>query len=99
MQAEIIKLGRELNFTNAAAVKQEIESCLAGGREPVLDAAALQKVDTAGLQMLMSLRQFLETNQRELKWQTHSPVIESAASLIGVSFDMPSEAEQGFGFF
>ena len=99
MHTEIIKLGRELNVKTVAAVKAQIETCLAGGQELVLDAAALQKIDAAGLQMLLSLRHFLQNNQSELRWQTHSSVIESAASLIGVGFDMPSEAEQGFGFF
>ena len=72
-----------------------------------IDAAALRKIDSAGLQMLYSLQKTLKKNGASINWKQESDVIKTAADIIEMDFvavpDQKSiaeiEAEQGFGFF
>ncbi len=95
----LISLGSALTIKNIVEFKQTVDAGLALNGDITLDSAELQKIDSAGLQLLFSLQKSLRKTGQELLWADRNPMIESAASLIGLSELTSDGASQGFGFF
>ena len=101
---EFLKLGCELTIRNVAEFKQQVEASLASEIEIKLDPSELQKIDASGLQMLYSLQKTLAKSSQQLCWSSRSPILDSAATLIGMgeltnATKALSGQDQGFGFF
>ncbi len=79
-----ISLGRALTIKTVAEIKQCIDENLALNGDIRLDSTELQKIDTAGLQLLFSLQKSLNDDGQNLTWANKNSAIESAASLIGL---------------
>jgi len=97
-------MGSELTIKNIASFKQCIDESLAQEMEIRLDSSDLQKIDTAGLQLLFCLQKSLRKSGHQIDWVSKSEVVESASKIIGIEilFDNASESieqDQGFGFF
>lgn len=97
--ATIISIGSSLTIKTIAELKQQLDESLAENVDITLDSAELQKIDTAGLQLLFSLQNSLQHTGQQLLWANKNPMIESAAKLIGLSELIGDAESQGFGFF
>lgn len=80
----VLSLGDALTVKNVAECKKQITEYLARNSEITLESADLQKVDTAGLQLLFSLQKSLAISQQRIIWKDANPVIESASRLTGL---------------
>jgi len=101
---DLLVLDSELTIKNIANFKHLIDDHLSQHAEIRLDASGLQKIDTAGLQLLFSLQKSLRNSGRQIEWAHQSDVIVSATKIVGMEAllesDMASiEQDQGFGFF
>lgn len=97
---DVISLGTELTIKSVASCKAQIERTLGQGFEVKISAAKLQKIDTAGLQLLYSLKKTLQKSAQVIQWESTNPVINRAANRIGLQ-DIYEDPQQdaGYGFF
>ncbi len=95
----VVSLGNSLTLKTVSEFKQCIEKKLANSGSVTLDPTDLQKIDTAGLQLLYSLQQSLEKTGQSLSWTSKNFTIESAAGLIGLPDLCDNTMTAGFGFF
>jgi ABC-type transporter Mla MlaB component len=97
---KVIDLGAELNIRTVADCKARIQHAMNEDEDIKLDAANLQKIDTAGLQMLLSLRQSLKASSRSIQWQSFNELIDESAAMIGLpSLCVDDDSGKAFGFF
>ncbi|MCP4433322.1 MAG: STAS domain-containing protein [Gammaproteobacteria bacterium] len=96
--AEVVSLGETLTVKTVAECKKNIVDSMTKNAEITLDSASLQKIDTAGLQLLLSLQKSLALTQQQINWKNRNPVIDSAARLTGMT-EIIEEASTGYGFF
>lgn len=96
---DAINLGVELTIRSIAECKALIDEQYSSGESVKLDAAELQKIDSAGLQMIYSLKKTLEKNHRNLEWLNISQVINDGAGALGLPGLCNEQASSGFGFF
>jgi len=100
----VIHLGTELAIRNVQQAHALIAEALSGGFDLRIDAGDLQKIDSAGLQMIYSLRMTLEKTGQSIRWERGSALIDSRAAelglppLVGESADA-TEDNAGYGFF
>jgi len=97
----VIELGAECSVRTIADIQARFQQHLNEHGELCLNPAALQKIDTAGLQLLHALRLHLKSQGKDLQWSQGSSVLEDAAKLLAVEdFGCGGDpADQGFGFF
>jgi len=99
--SNIIHLGADLTIRSVAACKMLIEQNLSGGFDIRLAAGELQKIDSAGLQLLYSLKMTLQKTSQTIFWESTNSIINDAAKLIGMPAlcDADEESDPGYGFF
>ncbi len=93
-----IDLGTELTIRSVATCKGLIEEKLANGFDVRLSAANLQKIDTAGLQLLYSLKMTLNKTGQTIHWESGHSLINESAALIGLPALCDSDDDPGYGF-
>lgn len=100
---ELLSMGSELTIRNVATFKEKLDASLANQKDIMLDSAELQKIDSSGLQLLYSLHKNLGESGRKINWASKNPVINSAASVLGLDELLQTSTfdsqDQGFGFF
>jgi len=98
--SNIISLGAELTIRSVSTFKALIDESLSNGFDIKLAAGELQKIDTAGLQLLLSLKNTLDKTAQSIHWENSNSVINEAAKIIGLpNLVESSEVDQSFGFF
>jgi len=97
--ADVINLGPELSIKTVAELKSSIEPFYASHANISLDASELQKIDTAGLQLLFSLKQSLDRRQQKINWVHSNAIINQAAEIIGMEALADEVEAANFGFF
>lgn len=97
---QVIGLGAELTIRSVREIKAMIDTRLQSGFDINLDAQALQKIDTAGVQMIYSLFKTLQKRSQVIHWQGVSPLINQAATKLGLPALVEEASDDpGFGFF
>ena len=87
----MLKLEAQCTLRESIAFKAALLEQLELGRDVVLDAGSVSKVDTAGLQLLVAFVRQLRAGGRTLSWQAVTPELQRAAAqldlldLIGIS--------------
>lgn len=95
-----IDLGSDLTIRTVAQIKSAIDYKLQQGTDIQLSAQSLQKIDTAGLQLIYSLVQTLEKSSSQIHWSGTSDLINDAAQQLGLpELIQSSTQDDGFGFF
>ena len=91
--AVVVRLPPDCRLAAQAALKRELQEVLYHG-EIVLDVACLERVDTAALQLLVLFRRELESQGGTLRWRGASPILDEAASLLGLEqlLNLPARA-------
>ncbi len=101
----VIHLGAELGIRSVQQAHGLIAESLAQGFDPRLDAGDLQKIDSAGLQMIYSLRMSVEKTGQPIIWTRSSPLIDRRAAELGLppltgdADGTSDDGDAGFGFF
>ncbi len=95
-----IDLGAELTIRSIAKRKAMIDLALATGQDIRIDISQLQKIDSAGVQMIYSLLQTLQQTSQVVYWVGSNSMINDASSLLGMpSLIDDQQATEAFGFF
>lgn len=79
----VVRLPADCRLAAQAALKAQLQDVLGHG-EIVLDVAALERVDTAALQLLVLFRRELERQGGTLGWRGENAVLGEAAGLLGL---------------
>ncbi len=79
-----VTLGERLTIESAAELRERLQTVLGDGASLRIDAHAVERVDTAGLQVLASLQKTLEARGGGLKWEGFSEEMLDALELAGM---------------
>jgi ABC-type transporter Mla MlaB component len=71
--------------SDAATLKESLASLLDEPLAVTLDISALQRIDTAGVQLITAFIRERATRGRAVEWQGSAPVLQSAAQLLGLT--------------
>lgn len=85
---QILALPAQLDIAHAGELKQTLDAALAAKSPLILDAAAVEQVDTAGLQLLLAFQR-----ARAVHWRDAAPALRDAAALAGLSAALALEPE------
>lgn len=79
-----VTLPADFRIAAQAAFKQQLLGAL-DHDAIVLDGGAVERVDTAALQLLVVFQRELDARQRAPTWQSASPVLTEAADVLGLT--------------
>ncbi|OOF26131.1 hypothetical protein BZJ19_06240 [Salinivibrio proteolyticus] len=75
-----ITLGESLDITQIQSIKEEIANKIGDEKQCILDAGSVNRIDGAGLQLLLCLVR----TQEQLQWQNVSESLYGAAQTAGM---------------
>ena len=79
-----VTLGERLTIESAAELRERLQAVLGDGASLRIDAHAVERVDTAGLQVLASLQKTLQARGGGLQWEGFSDEMLDALELAGM---------------
>jgi ABC-type transporter Mla MlaB component len=87
-------LAAECTVAQADSLKSELERRLQEAEPVTLDVSALQRIDTAGLQLLAAFVRDRRTAGRAVTWRGQACALTTAAGLLGLRdmLELPREA-------
>lgn len=88
MASEVVRCGDVLDISVVTERLAEFRDVLENQKEIELSAGELQRIDGAGIQILVALFRQAEQEQKEISWKDTSDSLLSAASLLGVSEEL-----------
>jgi phospholipid transport system transporter-binding protein len=88
-------LAADCTVVQADTLKSELVRRVAQPRPVALDVSALQRIDTAGLQLLAAFVRDRRTAGRAVAWHGRSPALEAAAGLLGLNDMLELAGEVG----
>ena len=71
--------------SDASALKERLAGLLDEPLPVTLDIASLQRIDTAGLQVITAFVRERAVHGRLVEWQGSAPVLVTAAQLLGLT--------------
>jgi anti-anti-sigma regulatory factor len=77
----------DLTIENAEDLRQFLVAALERSSEPALDFSAVRDCDTAGLQLICSLRKTATERGQQLRITAISPLVQAAAAEIGLPME------------
>lgn len=80
-----IDCGARLSIDQAESLYQKFEAALLTGADLSLNAGQVQFCDTAGLQMIISLKKTLAQTGNDIAWEETSDNLKETASYLGLS--------------
>jgi ABC-type transporter Mla MlaB component len=83
-----LSLGASLSILQASKLHQRLGISLEKSSTIELKADKVQKVDSAGLQLILSLKKEVDTCGGELSWKNPSIALLEAARLLGLFEDL-----------
>lgn len=78
-------IAAECTVADAGALKSGLAKLLDAPGVITLDIAAVQRIDTAGLQVIATFVRERESLGREVEWRGAAPALTAAAKLLGLS--------------
>ncbi|WP_018691363.1 STAS domain-containing protein [Algicola sagamiensis] len=81
----MLELPEKLIIQEIEDIYQSLLEAQESTDELCLDGHAVTKADTAAIQLLCSLKQHLESQNKTLKWQAPSEMLIESATLLGMS--------------
>ena len=92
-----VKITGELSIRNVAELHQRLGESLGRGPDLVLDFTQVESCDTAGLQLICSLRKTAVQRGLRFRVATMSPAIEATAAALGFALQKSTVAERAGG--
>lgn len=93
--APTLVLSAECTVAEADSLKSALLRLLEEARPVTLEVGALQRIDTAALQLLAAFVRDRRTTGRRIAWRGCAPALDSAAALLGLSGMLELPAEHG----
>lgn len=90
-----LALAAECTVAGAEALQAGLSRLLEEPRPVTLDVTAMQRVDTAGLQLLAAFVRDRRIAGRSVEWRGQAPALQAAASLLGVCGLLELPIEEG----
>jgi len=86
----------ECTVADASSLKTGLAKLLVESGTVTLDISAVQRIDTAGLQVIATFVRERELHGRQVQWRGHAPALSAAAQLLGLSalLKLPTAAGQ-----
>lgn len=88
-----VELGEKLTIANVHEQHINWRQYFASDDDLMVDAGNLKSVDSAGLQMLLVLKQSVERRSRSFSWSTVSDEMRAIAALVGLVADLELDNE------
>lgn len=91
-----LRLAADCTVAEADALKSELAARLQASEPVTVDVSALQRIDTAGLQLLAAFVRDRRTAGRAVTWRGRAAALDAAASLLGLRdmLELPGESGQ-----
>lgn len=85
----------ECTVADAGALKTSLAKLLDNSDTVTLDISAVQRIDTAGLQVIATFVRERESHGRQVQWRGDAPAMLAAAKLLGLSdlLKLPAAAQ------
>jgi len=80
-----LALAAECTVSDAGSLKESLAALLNEPQAVTLDVTALQRIDTAGLQLITAFVRERAGHGRPVEWQGTAPVLATAAQLLGLT--------------
>lgn len=93
--AASLALAAECTLAEADSLKADLMRLLVDSRAVSLDVSELQRIDTAGLQLLAAFVRDRRTAGRRTQWLGQAPALEAAADLLGLRSMLELPGEDG----
>jgi anti-anti-sigma regulatory factor len=77
-------MDRQCTVREAEAFKLALHAAEDSSGDFVIDAGAVERIDTAGLQLLLGLTARLRLMERRLVWSSVSPALRNGARQLGL---------------
>jgi anti-anti-sigma regulatory factor len=77
-------IAAECTVADASSLKSGLAKLLEESDSVTLDISAVQRIDTAGLQVIAAFIRERESQGRQVQWRGHAPTVEAAARLLGL---------------
>lgn len=86
----------DCTVADASSLKTGLSKLLEESGIVTLEIGAVQRIDTAGLQVIATFIRERESHGRQVQWRGHAPALSAAAKLLGLSalLKLPTPAEQ-----
>jgi ABC-type transporter Mla MlaB component len=84
-EGDTFALAAECTVADAGSLKSGLAKLLDAAGTVALDISAVQRIDTAGLQVLTAFVLDRMVLDRDVEWVGHAPVLTAAATLLGVN--------------
>jgi phospholipid transport system transporter-binding protein len=78
-------LSADCTVAKSGALKSALLEVLDESTPVTLDIASVQRIDTAGMQLIAAFVRERESHGRKVEWRGSAPAFASAASLLGVA--------------
>jgi ABC-type transporter Mla MlaB component len=78
-------IAAECTVADAGALKSGLTKLLGAEGAVTLDIGAVQRIDTAGLQVIATFVRERESQGRQVQWRGDAPALAAAAKLLGLS--------------
>lgn len=82
--SHIFHMDKQCTVREAEAFKVALQAAEDSSGDFVVDAAALERIDTAGLQLLLGFTARLKLMERRLVWGAVSPALRAGAKQLGL---------------
>jgi ABC-type transporter Mla MlaB component len=91
---DLLHLAAECTVAQAETLKSELGRRLQRPQPVTVDVSALQRIDTAGLQLLAAFVRDRRTAGHAVAWRGRAAALETAAGLLGLRamLELPGEA-------
>jgi len=80
-----LALAAECTVSDAGSLKESLARLVDQPQAVTLDVTALQRIDTAGLQVIIAFVRERAGHGRLVEWQGTAPVLATAAHLLGLT--------------
>jgi anti-anti-sigma regulatory factor len=80
-----VSLAETLDISTVQNLHGELQAALEGGSPVCLHGSAVERVDTAALQVLAALFIYADEHQSELEMQSPSEALVNSAMLLGIA--------------
>lgn len=80
----VIALAAQCSIKDALALQTELQAALQPSRAVTVDASAVERIDTAALQLLCAFAQQCSAEGRALKWRGDCTVLQDTAGQLGL---------------
>ena len=81
----MFKLPSELTIANVDECKSQFIAFVDGHDEIVFDDSDVERIDTVGIQLLLTAITYITAQNKTLIWQNQSSIIEQSIKLLGIN--------------